>query len=118
MTNSVAKILAAVIAALAAIISVLASVFVARFTVNGKINELRQAQIGDILKKRIEIYPSLWSLCQKSITHPMFSACPAPVEDGWAATLSEQLEDWHAENGCSSLRAATLPFTACAKRRG
>lgn len=99
MTSADATIIAAIIAAAAAIISVLASLFVARTTVQGKLNELKQTQIGDILKKRIECYPSLWSLCQENITRPKFSERATQIPDGWASTLSDKLEDWHRDHG-------------------
>jgi hypothetical protein len=101
MTSADATVLAAVIAATAAILSIVASLFVARAsatsTVKAKLDELRQAQITDIIRQRIERYPSLWSLCQESITLPMVSQTQVP--DGWALTLSNALETWHTENG-------------------
>jgi hypothetical protein len=101
MTSADATVLAAVIAATAAIISIVASLIVARAsatsTVKAKLDELRQTQISDIIRQRIERYPSLWSLCQESITLPMISQ--AQVPDGWALTLSNALETWHTKNG-------------------
>jgi hypothetical protein len=99
MTSDVATIISAIIAAAAVVISVLASLYVARSTVQGKLNELRQTQIGDVLQQRIEHYPSLWSLCQDNITRPMFSERPTQAHDGWASRLSDALEAWHTGHG-------------------
>lgn len=99
MTPADATIIAAIIAAGAAIISVVASLFVARATVRGKLKELEQAQIGDIIRKRIACYPSLWNLCQENITRPMFAEHHTDVLDNWASTLSDKLEAWHTKNG-------------------
>jgi hypothetical protein len=99
MTPADATIIAAIIAAGAAVISVVASLFVARATVRGKLKELEQAQIGDIIRKRIACYPSLWNLCQENITRPMFEEHHTDVLDNWASTLSDKLEAWHTKNG-------------------
>lgn len=64
-----------------------------------ELDKLKQAQISDIIRRRIEVYPSLWELCQESITRPRFSEHRVQVSDGWASTLSDNLEAWHSENG-------------------
>jgi hypothetical protein len=101
MTSAGATVLAAVISAAAVIVSIVVSIFVARAsatsTVKTKLDELRQTQITDIIRQRIERYPSLWSFCQESITLPIISH--TEVKDGWASTLSKELETWHTKNG-------------------
>jgi hypothetical protein len=103
MTSADATVSAAVIGAGAVIISIVASLFIARAsataTVKTKLDELRQTQIADIIRQRIERYPPLWSLCQESITLSIISLPHTQVKDGWASTLSKELETWHTEHG-------------------
>lgn len=125
MSSAGATVLAAVIGAAAVIISVVVSLFVARASataavktaqasataaveaarasataaVQTKLDELKQAQITSIIQQRIDRYPSLWILCQESITLPAFWPSHFEVPDGWASALSAALEDWHNKHG-------------------
>src|SRR5262245_18030168 len=103
VTSADATVLAAVISAAAVIISIVVSLFIARVSataaVNTKVDELKQGQIADIIHQRMERYPSLWSLCQETITLPIIWPSHSEVPDGWASTLAEALETWHIQNG-------------------
>jgi hypothetical protein len=99
MTSADATVWAAVISVSGVFASVTLSFFTAKATAKGKLNELRQNQIGDVLAQRIAHYPSLWELCQRSIAYTTYERYAADVADGWASTLSNELEAWHAKHG-------------------
>jgi hypothetical protein len=71
----------------------------AQHDIETKLEELRQSQIGEIIRKRVECYPDLWALCLEKITRPMFAEHGTQITDGWAAALSDSLEDWHSKHG-------------------
>jgi hypothetical protein len=101
MSSAAATILAAALSA--AISFVIAGVTYmsakngARAAVQAKLHELTQVQITEVLHQRMECYPSLWELCQKSISMPYLTGSLPGT--GWEADLSGALESWHAEHG-------------------
>lgn len=101
MSSAAATILATVISAAISFaiagISYMSAKHGARETVQAKLNELTQAQIAEVLRQRMERYPSLWELCQKGISLPCLTGSLPGA--GWEADLSNALESWHAEHG-------------------
>jgi hypothetical protein len=99
MTSADATVLAAVTSVVGVIVSVTASLKAARDAVDGKLNELRQTQLGEIIEQRASCYPELWGLCLDNITRPNFRERRTEINDGWAAALSDSLENWHSRHG-------------------
>lgn len=105
------KVLAAVITGLGVIIAAIVAGVVswlvagktARAQVNTKMEELTQTQLRDILAKRIEVYPTLWSIAQTLLSdwereHKLSNPDWKPDLD-WARNLLQKLIEWHKVNG-------------------
>jgi hypothetical protein len=101
MSSAVATILAAAISAAISFtvagFSFASAKTAAKDAIQAKLHELKQGQIAEILRQRIDRYPSLWKLCQGSIAVP--SLVESPPAPGWEISFSTTLEEWHSENG-------------------
>ena len=88
------KILAALIAGLVSLTVGLVSFLATRWKVE---HELRQTQFRDILQKRIEIYPRLWSICIRYETNWVIDG---KVKDrDWAQAFVAELNAFNIEGG-------------------
>jgi hypothetical protein len=69
----------------------------ARWQVNSKVDELTQTKFKDVLAKRIEVYPQLWSIAQTMLSN--WEREQRKVDPDWARKLLRDLMDWHARYG-------------------
>ena len=88
------KIQAALIAAAVSLTVGAVSFFTIRWKVQ---NELRQTQFRDILQKRIEIYPRLWSICIRYETNWVIDG--KPKDRDWAQAFLTELNAFNIDGG-------------------
>jgi hypothetical protein len=96
-------------ALIAAAVSFLGAVLTARWQVRSKFEELMQAQYKDVLAKRIEVYPKLWTFLQTFLSDWRLEQ--KEVDDYWARTFLEKLVAWHSDNGVFLSEQAYIRFT-------
>lgn len=99
------KILAALIAGLVSLTIGVISFFTTRWKVE---NELRQTQFRDILQKRIEIYPRLWSICIRYETNWVIEG--KRKDRDWAQHFVDELNDFNIEGGLFFTQALYTSF--------
>lgn len=97
VTTILATVIAAAISVCVAMISYASAKSASESAVKSKLDELRQAQITEVLHQRIERYPSLWKLCQRDVAVPGLTGTLPTA--GWETEFSSALEGWHAEHG-------------------
>ncbi len=86
-----------VVALIAAGVSLVVSIVTALVTRAGVIRQLRQAQLGQILQKRIEVYPILWSINIRYLTNWEIEGRPWNHE--WAENYLQELNAFNIDNG-------------------
>jgi hypothetical protein len=92
-----AALISALVALLVGLIAGTFSVLVSRGQVRAQIDQHTQSQFGDIIAKRIEVYPALWQIFMSSLSDRRRQG-PA-VDRDWAKQLLQEMIQWHAHNG-------------------
>ena len=103
-------IAAALIAAVVSLVVAGVTIVTARWQVRSRLDELTQAQFKDVLIKRIEVYPKLWSIPQTLLSD--WERLDKPIDESWARTLLSSLIQWHSENGVFLSQPAYEAFAA------
>lgn len=96
-SSATAAIISALVALLVGIIAGLFSVLVSRGQVRAQVDQYTQDQFGDIIAKRIEVYPELWKLLMSSVSDRRRQG--PDVDREWAEKLLRDVIDWHARCG-------------------
>jgi hypothetical protein len=104
------KIWPAVIAAVVALLGSALTLLAARWQVNSKVDELTQGQFKDVLAKRIEVYPQLWSIAQTMLSD--WEREQKTIDSVWARKLLRDLMDWHARYGVLLSQGSYVTFAA------
>jgi hypothetical protein len=91
------KVSAALVAAVVALIGLAVTIFTTQLQIRSKIDELTQAQLKDVIAKRIEVYPALWFVAQTLLSD--WEREGKPTTSAWATELLTRLMNWHALNG-------------------
>ncbi len=86
-----------VVALIAAGVSMLVGIVTVLATRAGVIRQLRQAQLGQILQKRIEVYPILWSINIRYLTNWKLDKKLQDRE--WAENYLRELNAFNIDNG-------------------
>src|SRR5262245_17044469 len=89
--------MAALIAAAVSILGSGLTFWAARWQVRSKLSELEQAQLKDVLAKRMEAYPRLWHVLQARVSNWRYAG--KPVTGTWARELFDRLNACHAKYG-------------------
>ena len=84
-------------ALIAGAVSLAVAIFTTRWQVRSKIDELTQAQLKELLTKRIEVYPQLWLIARTRLSD--WEREGKPIDSTWARELLTELMSWHARNG-------------------
>ena len=94
------KVIAALIAGVVSLTVGVISFFATRSKVR---SEMTQTQFRDILKKRIEVYPKLWSISIRYETN--WTIEDKPKDREWAQQYLEELSAFNVEGGsCGTAR--------------
>jgi hypothetical protein len=97
-------------ALIAAVVSLAVAILSARLQVRSKIDELTQAQLREVITKRIEVYPQLWFIAQTWLSD--WEREGKPIDSAWATELQAGLMCWHAQNGVFLSQASYESFGA------
>lgn len=108
--DSEAKIWLALLTATVSLIGSGVAILSARWQLHSKIDELTQAQFGEVLAKRIAVYPLLWRIPQTLLSD--WAHANKPVNAAWARELLAGLVEWHAEHGVFLSQGSYAAFCA------
>jgi hypothetical protein len=95
-------------AAFVAVVAAAVSLSGVWWTCKSKRDEIIQAQLKEVLAKRMELYPRLWRIPQTFLSD--WERQEKPVDAKWARDFFRELIDWHAEYGVFLSQDAYMTF--------
>jgi hypothetical protein len=98
MSGISATVLAAVVSAGISIIVASISYAASQAATKAKLDELKQNQMLEIIRERIQRYPSLWKICHEDISNRTWTESK-DIPAGWEQELFDKLQHWNTENG-------------------